>query len=109
MSRFKDFGGSANGAKAEPIAFKLWDEEFHCLPEIQGKVLLDMVADSSSEDVSKSSAIATKFFDTVLTDESKVRFDALLINKEKIVTVETLGEIVGWLVEQYSNRPTERS
>jgi hypothetical protein len=108
MSRFKDFGGSDN-ANAEPISFKLWGQDFHCLPEIQGKVLLDMVADSSSEDVSKSSKIATQFFDTVLTDESRVRFDALIVDKEKIVTVETLGEIVGWLVEQYSNRPTERS
>jgi len=32
----------------------------------------------------------------------------LLHDKDKIVDVETLGEITGWLIEQYTNRPTQR-
>ena len=108
MSRFKDFG-DGGVSESKPISFKLWGQEFHCVPVIQGKILLDIVADSSSEDVAKSSQVMTKFFDAVLKPESKEAFYSLLNDAEKITTIETLGEIVAWLMEEYSNRPTERS
>ncbi len=47
----------------------------------------------------------TDFFNYVLTDESYVRFDALLESKDRIVPVEALGEIVGWITEQLTARP----
>ena len=108
MSRFKDFG-DGGVVNSEPLSFKLWGEEFKCSPVIQGKVLLEIVADSGSEDVTKSTQVMEKFFSAVLDAESKKRFDALLSDPEKITTIETLGEIVAWLMEAYSNRPTERS
>jgi hypothetical protein len=40
-----------------------------------------------------------------LPAESYARFDALLEDEKKIVSVETLGEIIGWLIEEYSDRP----
>jgi hypothetical protein len=43
-----------------------------------------------------------------LTAESLVRFDKLIVDKERVVTTETLGEITGWLVEQYGDRPEEQ-
>jgi hypothetical protein len=102
--RFKDFG-SGPTTVSEPLSSKLHGEEFFCVPEVQGKHLLDLVAEASSEDSAKSAAIVTKFFTYVLEDESQVRFDALIIDKKKIVSVETLAEITGWLVEEYTNRP----
>lgn len=108
MPRFKDFGSKSPDENAEPISFKLWDIEFHCLPEIQGKVLLDMVSDSSSDDPVKSTKVISQFFDSVLIGDSKEKFNELLVDPEKIVSVDTLGEIIGWLVEQYSDRPTKR-
>ena len=111
MPRFKDFG-SKKSENVEPISFKLWEEDFNCVPELQGKVLLDMVSsvntDGDSSDASSQAKAINEFFSTVLTDESEKRFNTLLTDKEKIVSVDTLGEIVGWLVEQYTNRPTER-
>lgn len=104
MARFKDFGGNTN-ADVEPVVFKLHGEEFQCVKQLQGRVLLDIVAESSSEDPVKTAATMNKFFETVLLDESLVRFNALLTDKEKIVPVETLAEIVAWLVEEYSDRP----
>jgi hypothetical protein len=108
MARFKDFGGAVD-ATAEPVKFKLFNEEFICVKQLQGKVLLELVADSGSDDAAKTAAVMTKFFKTVLLDESYERFDALLNDKEKIVPVETLAEITSWLIEEYSDRPTERS
>jgi hypothetical protein len=108
MAKFKDFGGSTNET-AEPISFKIFDEEFSCIPKIQGKVLLNMVSNSNSDDPAASASVITEFFSAVLKEESLERFNLLVEDKERIVSVETLGEIVGWLAEQYTNRPTEGS
>lgn len=109
MARFKDFGSGGDISEKEPISFKLWGEDFHCVPVIQGKLLLEIVSDSTSEDASKSALVMDKFFSAVLKPESKKQFDTLLSDPEKITTLETLSEIVGWLMEEYSNRPNERS
>lgn len=105
--RFKDFG---NGGlvQVEPLSFKLHNEEFTCLPQIQGKVLLDMVADSQGADNKLAGELLTRFFAKTLEKESYERFVNLL-ESDKIVSVDTLGEIVAWMVEQYSSRPTQGS
>jgi hypothetical protein len=104
MTRFKDFG-SGDKTDAAPLSFKLHGETFECLPQIQGKLLLDLVADSSGEDPAKSAAVIDLFFSQAMTDESYARFDTLLKDKQKITSVDTLAKIVGWLVEEYSDRP----
>lgn len=109
MARFKDFGNGGDSGEREPISFKLWGEEFHCVPVIQGKILLEIVSDSTSEDPAKSALVMEKFFTAVLKPESKKAFDAILSDQERITSLETLSEIVGWLMEEYSNRPSERS
>jgi hypothetical protein len=50
----------------------------------------------------------TQFFNHVLTDESYERFSALLEDKNRIVLVETLSEIVSWLMVEYTNRPEKQ-
>lgn len=107
MTRFKDFG-SGDGIITTPLSFKIYGEEFHCLPQVQGKLLLDLVSDSGEGDAVKSAAVIDKFFRYVLKEESYERFEKLLTDKDKIVSVETLAEITGWLVEEYTNRPEEQ-
>jgi hypothetical protein len=109
MARFKDFGNGGDSGTKEPISFKLWGEDFHCVPVIQGKLLLEIVSDSTSDDPAKSALVMDKFFTAVLKPESKKKFDELLSDQEKITTLETLSEIVGWLMEEYSDRPKEQS
>lgn len=106
-TRFRDFG-SGGDVEKKPLSFKLHGEEFNCLPAVQGKLLLDLVKESGADDPAKSAAIIDKFFEQVLTDESYQRFDALLKHKEKIVSMDTLAEITGWLVEEYTDRPEEQ-
>lgn len=103
--RFKDFGTGPQNA--EPLSFKLYEEEFHCHPSLQGKVLLDMVNTASNANESVAGALITEFFEKALLVESYARFQNLLEDKEKIVTVEMLGQITAWLVEQYSGRPQQ--
>jgi hypothetical protein len=107
MAKFKDFGSPAI-ENAEPISFKIFEEEFHCVPALPGKVLLDMVAKSNSTDSAEQATMVTDFFSSVLTAESLVRFNNLVVDKERVVTTETLGEITGWLIEQYASRPEEQ-
>jgi len=104
MTRFKNFG-KGSLYTAEPISFELHDEVFHCVSQVQGKLLLDLIADSSSDDASVSSSIIVKFFGYVLKDTSVERFNTLLEDKERIVSVETLSEIIAWLIEEYTKRP----
>jgi hypothetical protein len=105
-ARFKDFGGSQDEV-TEPLSFKLHGEEFHCKHAIQGKFLLNLIADSSSTNVETSTKVVTDFFNKVLIKESAERFDELL-SSDKIVTVETLAEITEWLMSQYTDRPEEQ-
>jgi hypothetical protein len=109
MARFKDFGNPFDADAAEKLTFKLYDEEFECYPEMQGKTLLLFVEKSNSEDVADSAAAISLFFQKVLTPESYGRFDTLANDPSKIISVQTLAEIVGWIMEQYSNRPTQGS
>jgi hypothetical protein len=65
-----------------------------------------MVSDSGSESNGMATSLIDKFFAKVLLPESFERFLKLVEDPSKIVTVEKLGEITSWLVEQYSSRPT---
>jgi hypothetical protein len=106
MARFKDFGtdSSAEG----PIVFKVSGEEFTCLPAIQGKTLLDLIASSSSDDPAVASAVTLKFFEQVLSAESLVRFNNLLESKDRIVSIDKLTDISTWLIEEYTSRPNQQ-
>lgn len=109
MSRFKDFGNPFNSEGAESLSFKLYGEEFECRKSIQGKTLLKFAANSDSEKTAESTGAIFGFFEEALAPESNERFQKLLDDPNKIVSIETLSEIIGWILEQYSNRPTQVS
>jgi len=108
MSKYKDFGSPVNLDNSEPIKFKIYDEEFECNPHIQGKTILEFASMSESDSSDAASAILD-FFSKVMKSESHERFTALAEDPKRIVPVETLTEIIQWLVEEYTNRPTEGS
>ena len=104
-TRFKDFG-SGGEQNTEPISFKLHGEDFECVKNLQGNALLSLVAKAGRGEPSDAAETIKDIFSRALVEESYVRFLKLIDDKDKIVTVETLGEITAWLVEQYSGRPT---
>ncbi len=107
MARFKDFGSPAAN-KTEPLRFRLYGEDFTAVANIQGKTLMGLVKNSNTEDPAASADMIFDFYNTVLIPESRERFNRLIESQENIVPVETLAEIVGWLVEEYSGRPEEQ-
>lgn len=110
MARFKDFGKGKedNSISSDPIKFALHGQEFECHPRLQGKTLLEFVELANSEDAGSSAKVTRVFFQKVMNAENHARFDALLEDPETIVTVESLGEIIGWLIEEYSSRPNQQ-
>jgi len=106
-TRHKDFGSSAKKINKTPIKFTLEGEDFEARGALQGKVLLDFA--QISDEPSKAAAAIPTFFAKVLLPESLDRFNALLESEDRIVEVETLAEIVGWLMEEYTNLPEGQS
>lgn len=105
-NRFKDFG-SGGEVNTTPLSFKLHGEEFKCRASIQGKTLLSIIASADDDDGSGVARMINSFFEACLMPESYTEFETLLNDPDRIVTVETLGEITAWLVEEYSARPTQ--
>lgn len=105
-TRFKDFGDGGT-VIVEPLSFKLHDVEFKCKSVIQGKVLLDMVAMSGSENSGESASVLKSFLKSVMVADSHAEFLEMQDSDDKIVSIETIGELVGWLVGEYSGRPQE--
>jgi hypothetical protein len=108
MTRFKDFGSGNTGEAKEPLSFQIYDQTFNCIPEVQGKLMLDLSGDLASEDPGATARLIDKFFGQILTDESWERFSALLTDKTKIVSVETITEVISWLIEEYTGRPNQQ-
>jgi hypothetical protein len=73
--------------------------------DIKPLSLLEFIELANSENAGDSAKVTRTFFERVMLQESYIRFNALLDDAEKIVTVDTLSEIIGWLIEEYSNRP----
>lgn len=109
MTKFKDFGAPVTTENAEEIMFRLYGEDFYCRPQIPGKVMLDLAGRSGNDDDTAASAtVITDFFKYVLVQESYTRFNTLCEDPDRIVTIEQLMDIISWLMETYSNRPTQR-
>jgi hypothetical protein len=108
MTRFKDFGSGSSDTPKDPISFKLFEEEFSCKPAIQGKVLMNLAVNSTSEDAGAAAQTLNDFFGYVLLEESNVRFQELLVDEHRIVTMDTLSDIVAWLIEEYTARPNQQ-
>lgn len=107
MTRKKNFGGAVEDV--EPLEFDLFEETFSCRPELQGATLLTYSKRFASEDMGEVNAAFLDFFQSALKTESYERFKELCDSEDKIVKIETLGEIAEWLIEEYTDRPTKGS
>jgi hypothetical protein len=106
-TRFKDFGKTQALDEYEPLGFALNGDDFSCRPALAGAVLLDFVrrADSDSGGVAAEAII--QFLEDSLEDADRDRFVAMIRSDDVIVEMDVLGDIAGWLIEQYTTRPTK--
>lgn len=105
-TRSRDFGKTKRLDDFEPLDFTLNGETYNCKPAIQGGTLLAFVADADSDQGGKAASALYGFFEKALVPEDYTRFSAMLEDSDVIVDLNLLGEIAGWLVEEYTARPT---
>lgn len=91
-----------------PLTFDLEEQNFEARPAIPGAVLLELVAHASDEGAESAGAIVG-FFEKALVAESYERFNVLVNDPDVIISIETLVEILSWLIEEYTSRPTSAS
>lgn len=102
----------SDAVSPDPITFDLHGETFEAYPDIQGVVVLGFVASIADVDEDSGAGVANAilgFFEKTLKPESLERFHALTNDPERVVKTEKLSEIVGWLMEEYTDRPTKAS
>ena len=99
--------------EAEPLTFDLGGEEFACYPEVQGKTILDImkVAAEGDEDTRGllMAVSVLDFFEKVMPPSEYERFEKLMEDEKRIVPMDVLSEIMSWLIEEYTDRPTKPS
>lgn len=102
MARHKSFASENPYAEAEPVTFDLYGETFTCKAAIQGRTLLQFGKETQDD----PNLAVLRFFETVMDPEDFSRFEEILDSEDKIVDAHMLGEIAGFLVGEYSTRPT---
>lgn len=108
-ARFKDFGAPVLPDEMEPVTFKLYGNEFECYKQINGIALLRFVKEANSEDGARATQALLDIFNRVMNDKEYERFIELCEDPDTIVPVEVLSEIISFLIEVYTDRPTKQS
>lgn len=103
--RHKDFGAK-QASTDEPVTFTLDGEDFTCRPRVQGGLILKFVHDADSDSGGKAAGALTWFIRKALVKDDRERFDTLLEDEDRLIDVETIGEVAAWLMEMYAGRPT---
>lgn len=100
---------SSKAKKAKPIPFELEGEEFEAYGAVSGAVLLEFIEATGSENPSETARGLLGYLRQSMNAENLERFNKVIHDPEINVEMETLSEIVSYLVEERTNRPTEAS
>jgi hypothetical protein len=111
--RHRSFGKRKTVA-LEPLTFDLLEGkyQFEAKPVQQGAVILDFVAASADENSAAGAAHLTDFiFQSLKDEDNRERFNEAIRSEdpEDNIDISELGDIVAWLVEEYTSRPTQES
>jgi hypothetical protein len=107
MARTKDFGAAKDLSSFEPLTFTLAGQEFTCRPAIQGQSVMKLAASADPDNPSSGAIAVQQFFKVAMDEENYKKFDELTTSPDHIIEMSTLSEIVQWLMEEYTNRPTK--
>jgi hypothetical protein len=102
--------------RAEEITFSFEGEKFRCVETLDVDVVLSFARAHFEGNNSAATVQVLPFFNSCLREDdgteeepsSFERFQKVLKRKTNRMDLETLGEIMQWLMEQYSERPTQR-
>lgn len=95
---------SSKNEELEPIAFKIDDETFEAKPSVSGLAIMELVADSGKGGAEAMGAIL-RYLRKAMTEEEYAHFEKYV--EDNTVEGETINEIIGFLIESHSDRPTK--
>ena len=103
----KSFTSSTDKKKVDTISFELEGEQFEAYGQVPGAVLLDFIAASSVEDGTGTAGAIIGYLKASMDKATYRRFDKLTRDPELLIELTTLADIVGYLIEQRTDRPTQ--
>lgn len=92
----------------EPDGTEIARYWFRAKARVPGILLLNLVGSGVHEDNSYSAAAVGHFMEQALDKRDRTRFDDLLKQEDSPIDMDSLNDVIKFLVEQYSPRPTER-
>lgn len=95
---------SSKDAELEPIVFQIDDEEFKAKPVVSGLAIMELVADSGKGGAEAMSAIL-RYLRKAMSEEEYKHFEKYV--EDNTVEGEVINEIIGYLIESHSDRPTK--
>lgn len=112
-SRHRSFTTEVVTAESEDlgeITFDLHGETFVALPEIQGIALMEFIEANSKGGQATLGALRL-FLQNSMDEAEYAKLHTLLSSKDKTknTKIETIAEIVTYLVEEYTSRPSQAS
>lgn len=105
--KIKSFTSTTEKTVAEPIPFELEGENFEAYGQVPGAVLLDFIAASTQEDSTGTAAAILGYLKSSMNKETFKRFDKLTRDPEKVIQLQVLADIVSYLIEERTSRPTQ--
>lgn len=107
--RFRSFDSEEDTQEESlPIGFELHGEKFEANPEAQGAVILEFVSAGENGQTATAASLL-QFLENVMPEDEYKRLHTLLHHPKKITRIEKITEIVSYLVEEYTSRPTMAS
>lgn len=109
VRKIKSFTPAKKKEALEPIVFELLEETFEAYPKISGVTLLEFIASGDAESGSSTAKGILDYLKASMKKSEYARFHAFVADPENDVELETLSEIVSFLIEEQSSRPTVAS
>ena len=91
---------------AEPLTFTVDEDEFTVFPPTAGQMMMLAAAQSEGAEATDSIASIVNFFDAILDDDSRPRFRRRLMSRTDPMDHVMINQIITWLFEEWSARPT---
>jgi len=106
MTKSKSFTGYQ---KTDDIEFDVNGTTFRCIPMLPGVTLLEFTSTLDEGNPSAMASSVIKLLDTAIVAEQHEEWHAFASDPANGVTMDLLGEIAGYLVEEYVGRPLPQS
>lgn len=93
----------------DPLSFKIGDDEFTVYPPTTAMFALFLSSQAENRTIADQMAGVVDLVDGLLTEEQRPLFHKRLLDRNHPLDFDVLQEIIEWLLEEWSARPTQES